>query len=392
MLVHSRARGAASAVVCALLCCPGLVQAADPPARAASAAAGRPALSVSVVQPVSTPLSVRLTAHGSIAPWQEASVGSEASGWRLAEVRVQVGDSVRKGQVLAVFASEMVQADLAQARAAVAEAEAALAEATANAQRARELQNTGALSAQAIQQYLTVERTTQARVESARAAARMQELRVRHSQVLSPDAGIISARSATVGAVVGAGQELFRLIRQGRLEWRAEVPSAELGRLKPGMSVTVQPPGGAPVAGRVRMVAPTVDPATRNGLVYVDLIGNGGARAGMFARGEFEISASAALTVPQAALVMRDGFSYVFLVGKDSRVVQQKVQTGRRQGDRVEIVEGLPAAASVVASGGGFLGDGDLVRVVAPLAAAPSPGAPASRPALLPVPAPGARR
>jgi len=232
-----------------------------------------------------------------------------------------------------------------------------------NAQRARELQASGALSAQQINQYLTAERTAQSRLEAQRAAARVQQLRLQQTQVLAPDAGVISARSATVGAVVPAGQELFRLIRQGRLEWRAEVASTDLASIKPGQSVEVTPAGGAPIAGKVRMVAPTVDAATRNGLVYVDLPEPGPAKAGMFARGEFEIGSGAALTLPQSAVLLRDGFSYVFVVGADSKVTQVKVAVGRRQGDRIEVTSGLAPGVRVVSAGGGFLTDGDLVRV-----------------------------
>ena len=357
-----------------LLMAVGVAQAAN----TAASAAPRPALSVQAVQPTNSTLALRLSANGNIAAWQEASIGSEAAGLRLAEVRAQVGDVVRKGQVLAVFASDSIRADLALVRATLAEAEASLAEAAANAQRARDLQTTGALSEQQIQQMLTAERVAQARLEAQRASARVQELRLSQTQVLASDDGVISARLATVGAVVGSGQELFRLIRQSRLEWRAELPSADLAQMRPGMAVSVQPPGGAPVAGRVRMVAPTVDPATRNGIVHVDLPNPGVAKAGMFARGEFEVSTRSGLTLPQGAVVLRDGFSFVFVIGKDSRVSQQKVEIGRRQGDRVEILGGLPAGARVVAAGGGFLGNGDLVRVVgslAPAAAAVPPAA-----------------
>ena len=89
--------------------------------------------------------------------------------------------------------------------------------------------------------------------------------------VLAPDDGVVSVRSATVGAVVAPGTELFRLIRQGRLEWRAEVAATDLARLSVGQNVRVQPVGGPALTGTVRMVAPTLDPQTRNALVYVDL-------------------------------------------------------------------------------------------------------------------------
>ena len=338
------------------------------------AASPRPSLTVSTVQTERASLPVALSANGTIAAWQEAVVGAESNGWRLSEVKVNVGDVVRRGQVLASFVVEMAQADLAQTRAAVAEAEANLAEATANAQRARELQNSGALSEQQINQYLTAERTARARLEAQNAAAKVQQLRLAQTQVLAPDDGVISARTATVGAVVPAGQELFRLIRKGRLEWRAEVAASDLAAIKPGQSVRLVAGGGAPVTGVVRMVAPTVDAATRNGLVYVDLPAPGAAKAGMFARGDFEIGASNALTLPQTAVLLRDGFSWVFKLGADSKVAQVKVGVGRRVGERIEITSGLEPGAKVVASGGGFLADGDLVRVAD--AAAPAKAKP----------------
>jgi RND family efflux transporter MFP subunit len=215
-----------------------------------------------------------------------------------------------------------------------------------------------------VAQLLTAERTAQARLEAVKAAQQVQQLRLLHAEVLAPDSGVISARSATLGAVVPAGSELFRLIRQGRLEWRGEVAAAELTQIRRGQKVKVDA-SGAPVTGTVRQVAPTVDAATRNALVYVDLPDTGGRlKAGMFARGEFATGSSTALTLPQSAVLLRDGFSYVFTVGADGRVAQGKVATGRRSGDRVEILQGLDEKARVVASGGGFLAEGDTVRVV----------------------------
>jgi RND family efflux transporter MFP subunit len=185
---------------------------------------------------------------------------------------------------------------------------------------------------------------------------------------VAPDSGIISSRSATVGAVVGVGTELFRLIRQGRLEWRAEVTAAELSRIQPGAPVQVKAANGSELTGRVRTVGPTIDPQTRNALVYVDLppslSANAPFKAGMFASGAFDLGSSSALTVPQQAVAVRDGFSYVFRVNPDQRVSQVKVGTGRRLGDQVEIVSNLPPDAQIVATGAGFLNDGDLVRTV----------------------------
>ena len=381
---HRAIRAAAAALVAlsAGTACMRTAHAADDK----KAAPPKPALTVNVTQPQSAALPLRVRANGNIAAWQEASIGTEANGLRLADVKVNVGDVVKRGQLLATFAPDTMQADVAQIRASVAEAEATLAEASSNAQRARGLQATGALSEAAINQYYTAERTARARLDAQRALAQMQQLRLKQTQVLAPDFGVISARSATVGAVLPAGQELFRMIRQGRLEWRAEVAAADIASLKPGMPAVVTAGSGPALKGTVRMVAPTVDPQTRNGIVYVDLPGSGAsgnARAGMFAHGEFEVGSGAGLTLPQSAVLLRDGFSYVLRVGADSKVAQVKVGVGRRVGDRIEITDGLDAQARVVAAGGGFLADGDTVRVVEVTAPtpAPKPVAAASAPA-----------
>ncbi len=340
------------------------------------APATRPALTVTLAQATAIDWPVTLAANGNIAAWQEAVIGAEVQGLRIAEVRASVGDRVRKGQVLATFAPETIQVERAQSAAAIAEAEAQLAQAAADAARARTLADSGALSAQQINQFLTAEKTAQARLAAARAQAQAAELRLAQTRLVAPDDGVISARAATVGAVVSPGVELFRLIRQGRLEWRAEVTAAELARIAPGQRVRVSLPDGSEVAGKVRMLAPTVDPQTRNALVYVDLERSPNARAGLFARGVFELGRASAVTVPQSAIVLRDGFSCVFRADPAGRVTQVKVETGRRVGDRVEIVSGVKAGDSVVATGAAFLADGDTVRIVAPTP--PAAGQPAA--------------
>lgn len=327
--------------------------------------APKPALAVTTAQPTPTRLPIKLTANGSITAWQEAIIGSEVNGLRLLDVRVNVGDRVARGQVLATFAVDSVQAELAQSRASLLEAEANALDAAGNAGKARTLQASGALSEQQINQYTTLEKTAQARLEVAKAALTVQQVRLRQTQLLAPDNGVISARTATVGSVVGTGAELFRMIRGGRLEWRAEVTSSELGRLSTGTVATVVAANGVELKGRVRMIAPTVDPQTRSALVYVDLPNTSSVpvKAGMFAKGEFDLGSSAALTVPQQSVVIRDGFSYVFVLGSNNHVSQVKVQAGRRLGEQIEINAGIPPDAVLVASGAGFLNDGDLVSV-----------------------------
>lgn len=342
---------------------------ATPATAATASAGGRAALSVQAVSPRRETLARTLSASGGLAAWQEVVIGAETQGLRLVEVAVQVGDRVRRGQLLARLQSDTLAAERAATQAALAEAEAVLAQARLEAERDRALQAGGALSAQQLQQTLTAETTARTRVQALKARLQADEVRLAQTRLLAPDDGLISARLATVGAVAQPGQELFRLIRQGRIEWRAELSGADMARLSPGTAVRLTPAGTDTVLeGRVRQIAPTVDPATRQGLVYVDLTPGAAAspvaRPGMLARGEFQLGGSEALTLPQGAVLLREGFSIVMRIEADARVREVKVRTGRRVGDRVEILEGLDAQARVVAQGAGFLGDGDRVKVV----------------------------
>ena len=338
---------------------------APKPVEPIKASAARPALTVSLTTPQTLDWPQVLPANGNVVAWQEAVIGPEIANYRITEVRVQVGDVVKKGQVLARIANDTVASELAEARASVAELEASAAEAKANAERAKELREKGFYSSQLNTQYQTAQHTAQARLAAGQARLQSAMLKMDKTGVLAPDDGVISARSATVGSLTQSGQELFRLIRGGRLEWRAEVPSADLARVKPGVVAVLTAPGGEAVKGTVRAVAPSIDPQTRNGLVYVDLPASPVVRAGMFARGEFELGRAPALTLPQTAIVLREGFAYLFRLEGEDRVAQTKVGLGRRTGDRVEVISGLQPGMRVVESGAGFLADGDAVMVVA---------------------------
>ena len=322
------------------------------------------ALTVTVVSPEQQNWKQVFTANGNIAAWQEVVISSELSGQRLTRVNVNVGDEVKRGQILAEINSETIRADLAAAKASYAEAQAVLADAITNNKRIQQLKNTGAISAQESTQYQTSQATAQARLDAAKAQIESNQLRLAQTQVVSPDNGVISARTATVGSLAQTGQELFRLIRDHRLEWRAEVTTTDLYKLQQGMTAHVisPDPSQPKVTGQVRMIAPVIDPQTRYGLVYVDLPTTQAIRMGMFVKGEFDLGEKTAITIPQTALLLRDGFSYVFVLGQNNRVTQKKVTTGRRQNDRVEILD-LPLNVKVVSSGTGFLTDGDLVHV-----------------------------
>lgn len=334
--------------------------------------AGKAAITVTLVTPSASVWAEQIAASGGVAAWQESIIGAEVNALKLEEVLVNVGDPVHRGQVLARFNAETTQAILAQVEASVAMAEANLALSRDQAERARRLDGTGTVSHEALLQYEAAEKTSAAQLASAQAQLASQRLSLQRTQVLAPDDGLISARSATVGAVVGAGTELFRLIRQGRLEWRAEVPADQLARITAGQEVALRPAGYPAIRGRVRQVAPKVDAGTGSGTVYVDLPDPGTLKAGVYAAGEIRVSESPALHVPESALVYRDGYTYIMKIDASHMAHQIKVTTGRRQGISVEITQGVTTADQLVVSGGSFLNEGDMVLVVPAGAATPS--------------------
>ena len=367
---------AAAGVIAAVAGGVVLTRWARPGAAPANSEPVRPALTVQTVQAETGSVSLRLKASGNIAAWQDMSISSQNTGLRLAELRANVGDRVRKGQVLAVFAADTVHAEVLQAQANVLAAEAQAADARANADRARSIADTGALSQQQIYQMETAAKATAAQVQAARAVLQIQKTRQGYTRMLAPDDGVISVRNATVGAVIAAGTEMFRMVRQGRLEWRAEVSGQDLPQVQIGQEAVVVTSAGTAVSGRVRSISPTLDPVKRVGTVYVDLVDSPqDVRAGMYASGSLVLGQAQGLLVPQSAVVARDGFDYVFVVTPENKVQQRQVELGARVDDKVQVLKGLDAGTALVRSGAGFLVDGDGVIV------APAPAGPASVPA-----------
>jgi RND family efflux transporter MFP subunit len=311
-----------------------------------------PSLTVTVAQPVRQSWPVTLEASGAIAAWQEASIGAQVGGYRLIEVLVNVGDEVTKGQVLARFDPSLLQADAARL-------EANDDQAKANEKRMLSLQKTGTVSDRDVLQFVTQARTAAAMLESNR-------LQLNYTDVLAPDDGVISSRTATVGAVVPVGQELFRLIRQSRLEWRGELTAAQLARVEIGQRTELALPGGGRAIATIRQTAPSLDPRTRLGIVYADITRGSPARAGMYSDGRIIVGESDALAVPAESVTIRDGRSYVLKLMDASttpRVSLRPVTVGRRRGHQLEIVKGAEDEDRLVVAGAGFLNDGDLVRV-----------------------------
>lgn len=328
-------------------------------------------IAVTAIQPIEKEVAPRLKAYGAVQPWQESSIGVEVGGLRIKELLVETGDSVSRGQLLARLNDEGVRADVAVQRAALQDAEAAAAQAVANAERARRLKADDAISEQDYLLAVTAEKTTQAKVAMVKAQLDAQQVRLRNTQITAPDDGVISARAASVGQVIGAGAELFKLIRQHRLEWRAEVPADQLGALAIGGAAYVPQASGVEHAGKIRQIAPSLDSATKTGLVYVDLERTSDLKAGNYVQGEFQLATTKALTVPASTVLRRDGRKYVGVLEGESVVRLREVELGPLTGKDIVVAEGLTGNEKIVATGLDFVSDGDTVRVVAE----PAPGA-----------------
>jgi len=273
------------------------------------------------------------------------------------------------------------EAAIAQARSMIDQADAAVAEAMAAFDRAKPLKKSGYLSESNYDQRAAAARTTTAQLASARdglklaeaskqeAEAQRREItwRLANAEVKAPRAGIVSRRTARIGALAsGAADPMFRIIADGEIELDANVIEHDLARLEAGQTATIEVAGASDVNGRVRLVAPEVDRATRLGSVKIFIGDRPDLRIGSFARGRVLTRESRGLTVPASALQYDAESKPNVLLVRGDKVEQREVKTGLRSGDVVEVVEGLDDGDLVVAKAGTFLRDGDRVRPVIP--------------------------
>ena len=321
-------------------------------------------LTVTLTTPESRLIEREIVASGSVAAWQEMSLGVELAGLRVASVLVEPGARVRSGQALLELDRRTLEVQARQASASLAQAVANAELARSQATRGETLLDRNLISANDFE----VLRANRARAEAQQVAAEAErdaaDLRLGFATLRAPAAGVISARQVQPGQVVAAGGELLRLIRDGRLEWRAEVSENDLPRISLGARVDLRGPTGEPVTGTIRAVSPAIDPQTRTALVYADLARPGALRAGMFAEGRLRVGAARVTVVPRQSIVFRDGYPYVFVMGAGGKVLQRRIEAGPAQGEFIEVRSGLKAGERVVARGAGFLSDGDVVKIV----------------------------
>lgn len=349
---------------------------------------------VSVVKVGDADFTETVAVSGSLVPREEILVAPEVEGFRVLDLKVDVGDRVKKGDVLAVLVQESLDAQLAQndaslaradaaiskAKSAIAEAEAHVAEADASFDRAKPLKNSGYLSASTYDQREAAAKSSQAQLvaardglklaeaEKAQVEAQRRELQWRraNTQVTAPADGLVSRRTARIGGMASSVAEpLFRIVLRGEVELDAEVIETELAKMSADQKAKINVAGIGDVTGAVRLVSPEVDKATRLGRVRIFLGDDPRLRIGSFARGTVDTAITHGLAVPSSAVVFDADGAFVQVV-RDGHVARSDIKTGLISGGRVEVREGLAAGDMVVAKAGTFLRDGDAVRPILP--------------------------
>lgn len=351
-------------------------------------------ITISVVPAARREVIETLPVTGTLVAREEIMVGPELDGLRITDILVEEGDRVEKGQVLARLARDTIDTLLAQNTANAARAQAAIAqqkaqlqqalaqhtEAQASVERARTLIKTGATSQEVLDQRERAVKVAAAQVtaneeavaaaeaDAAQTKANRDELEVRlgRTDIKAPEAGIISARSARIGAIVLSAntEPLFRIVKDGAIDLDAEVPESALPRIAPGLPVAVTPAGfQSPLAAKVRLVGANVERATRLARVAVALPADERLRPGAYGRGIIEIARHEGVALPQSAVQFTPEGAFVLVV-EGEIVRRREVKTGLKGEGYVEIVEGVKQGESVVARAGGFLRDGDRVTPV----------------------------
>ena len=357
-------------------------------------AAPTAAPAVSVVKVAPAEFAETVAVSGSLVPRDEILVSPEVEGFRVLDLKVDEGDRVKKGDVLATLVQESLDAQLAQNDAGLARAEAAISrarsqivettarleEAKSSFERAKPLTKSGYLSESTYDQREAAAKTTEAQLvaardglklaeaEKAQVEAQRRELAWRraNTQVTAPADGLVSRRTARIGGMASAAAEpMFHIIARGEVELDAEVIETELGKIAAGQKAHVTAAGNGQVVGTVRLVSPEVDKTTRLGRVRVFLGDDPRLRIGSFARGTIDTAQGRGLAVPSSAVVFDGGGAFVQVVS-EGRVSRRAIETGLIAGGLVEVRKGLKDGDIVVAKAGTFLRDGDTVRAVLP--------------------------
>lgn len=319
---------------------------------------------VSVVVPGRETVESQITASGTLQARRPMPVGSVGEGGAVADVRVDAGDWVEAGQVLAVI-DRSVQSQQTQAQAAqveVARADARLAE--SNLQRALKLVDRGFISRADVDRLTATRDAAVSRVKVAQAQLGELQARTARLNIVAPAGGLVLERNVERGQVVGGGTApLFVLARGGEMELAARVGEDELARLAVGVPAEVIPVGSdKPFKGQIWQLSPTIDEGSRQGLARIAMPYDRALRPGGFATARINAGSQTAPVLPESAIMSDAEGSFVYIVNDKNMVERRTVTLGIITAKGIVIAEGLNGTEKIVLRAGGFLSPEDKVK------------------------------
>lgn len=329
----------------------------------AAAADGKGAAVVSVIVPGNQVVTREITATGSLAARRAMPVGIAGEGGQVSRVLVEPGQWVQAGQTLATIDSA-VQTQNARALAAqvrVAQADANLAQAELD--RARALVDRGFISKADLDRKTATRDAANARVSVAQAQLGQAQASNRRLAIRAPASGLVLTRQVEPGQVVSAGSgALFTIAKGGEMELLAQLSEDDLAQVSVGVPATVVPVGSnREITGQIWQISPIIDPQNRQGTARIAVPYDRGIRPGGFATATIKAGSSNAPVLPESAVMNDAKGNYVYIVGKDNKVVRRNVTTGAVTAAGLTIASGLTGSESVVAFAGGFLNPGETV-------------------------------
>ena len=318
---------------------------------------------VTVISPGRTTVEGTIEAPGTIAARRPMPVGVNGEGGQVISVRVDAGDWVGQGQILAVI-DRSVQNQQANAQAAqieVARADASLAQ--ANLDRALQLVERGFISKADVDRLTATRDAAVARVRVAQ--AQLGELRARAARlnIVAPASGYVLERNVEPGQTASAGSgPLFTIARGGEFEMLAAVSEDQLASLSQGVSADVVPTGSdKSFNGQVWQLSPVIDPQTRQGTARIALSYAPELRPGGFATARIASGTMQATVLPESAVLADEEGSFVYVIDDENKAVRTSVTTGMVTPKGIAITGGLNGTERVVLRAGGFLNPGEVV-------------------------------
>ena len=348
---------------------------------------------ISVLTAQIKPIAEDLNVTGSFAAGEMVLVLPQIEGLAITDFSAEIGDTVKKDQVLAHLNSQTIDLQIQQSKATLArnklsidqaknqivQAQISRDKADADLQRSKKLRTTGVETQQALDQFQAAFDLANANLNGANLSLQGAQtdilvtqvqidtlnLNKSRAEIRAPVDGYIADRQLQIGAIAsGSKPPLFSIVQDGQVELLAEIPESDLPRAKVGQKASITINGfPKPIEGEIKLISPQENQQTRIGIAHVLVTNDPRIPIGAFGRAIITLAAADAVALPLTAVTFGDNGPTVQIV-KDGKVQVRKVITGLIGTDQIEITQGVAAGEIFVARAGSFVRDGDAVTPV----------------------------